>query len=107
MWSLDDRGRQSYTSAYPYPLLHLDGELLAAHALVHKFQDWPGAWPSFIASWSSVRISRIYSAAREVRLYYLLASSPDRGSHVGKFGLMSFQSVSQQLMHRSLVDALK
>lgn len=104
MWSLDDKGHRSYTSALPYPLLHLDGELLAAHAVVHGFKDWPTPWPRFLSSWGVLMKPNRFCTVP--RLYYLLANSPDC-RHIDKFGLMTFESVSQHLMHRSLVDALK
>lgn len=105
MWSLDNRGRQSYNAAYPYPLVgELDGELLASHAVIHRFRHWPAHWPHFVSSWSHVQSIRFPS--EEIRLYYLLANSPSKAC-VDKFGLMNFKSVSQYLMHRSLIDALK
>jgi hypothetical protein len=112
VWSLDNRGRQSYNAAYPYPLVgELDGELLASHAVIHRFKHWPGHWPHFISSWGFTLQIKFDGATQhkrpiEVRLYYLLSNSPSKAC-VEKFGLMTFDSVSQYLMHRSLVDALK
>lgn len=112
VWSLDNNGRQSYNAAYPYPLLEeLDGELLASHAVIHRFKHWPAHWPHFVSSWGfTLRLRARNNAgvpAGEIRLYYLLANSPSKTAHIDKFGLMTFDSVSQYLMHRSLVDALK
>lgn len=105
VWSLDNKSRQSYNAVYPYPFPgELDGELLASHAAIHRFKHWPGHWPHFVSSWSYT--VKIIAGGVEIRLYNLLSNSPSRAC-VEKFGLMSFDSVSQYLMHRSLVDALK
>lgn len=102
MWAVSGNNVLAY-SMYPYPLDGaLDQELLAAHALIHSFKDWPGAWPTFMGGWRAVVSG--YSNTLQ-NLYAVMM----RGIQMDSSWILGLDSKerSQYLMHRSLIDALK
>ena len=95
MWAVSGRVVLAY-SVYPYPLEgELDQELLAAHAEVHRFKDWPGRWKDFLVGWRAVGGTKLCI----IRSGMNGASSEPCS--------WTEETRSKYLMHRSLVDALK
>ncbi len=61
VWGSNQHGNLA-PGVYPWPFESsvIDVDLLAAHAAVTKFKNWPGNWPVFIGHWSCHHPHKLY-----------------------------------------------